>query len=376
MVGKPSDEAGDNSSISDEEWQAFLQDSELGATAAPKEPSARARMVTERLRHQSEPEGWRTGPTPRDTRGSGRRRRQVWSVLGVALALGAVAVALRPSLLPGDPFGTREPKAAAVSPLPAETAAPTAAPGAAPDQVPTIDRPFAGSPALPWADGEAGVVLPVAKAVGSASKERVSKALELTRKLLVGANLEPKTLRGERPTAALSVLDPKQPDLLDDLDAFLRSPDRTHDPLTLFSRFDPDEVRVVGDVVKTRGRMTYKKGKHDGVIVHADYTFVYPVRPAEGPPEVTRTIVRRVIDVELPDPAHYDVTPGRLLLVRYDEELFNSACDVHDGFLHPRFRSAEPTAPTQTGPTVDPYDRSKGVGGDSASDSCGTVSRV
>ncbi|MFF6806599.1 hypothetical protein [Streptomyces sp. NPDC012616] len=376
MVAKPSDEAGDNSSISDEEWQAFLRDSELGAASAPKEPSARARMVTERLRHQGEPEGWRTGPVPRDMNGRTRRRRQMWSVLGVAVALGLVAVAVRPSLLPGDPFGTGEPGAAAASPLPAETAAPTAAPGAVPDQTPTIDRPFAGSPALAWADGEAGVVLPAARAVGSASKERVTKALELTRRLLVGANLDPKTLRGERPTVALSVLDPKQPNLLDDLDAFLRSPDRTHDPLTLFSRFDPDETRVVGAVVKTRGRMTYKNGKHDGVTVHADYTFVYPVRPAEGPPEVTRTIVRRVVDVELPDPAHYDVTPGRLLVVRYDEELFNSACDVHDGFLHPRFRSAEPTGPAQTGPTVDPYDRSKAVGGESASDGCGTASRL
>ncbi|MGW7169263.1 hypothetical protein ACWGH3_29055 [Streptomyces sp. NPDC054884] len=305
-----------------------------------------------------------------------RRRRQAWSVLGVALALGVVAVALRPSLLPGDPLGTGEPKTAAVTPLPAETVAPTAAPGAVPDQVPTIDRPFAGSPALAWADGEAGVVLPAARPVGSASKERVSEALQLTRKLLVGANLDPKTLRGERPAAALAVLDPKQPGLLDDIDAFLRSPDRTHDPLTLFSRFDPDEARVVGDVVKTRGRMTYKKAGRDGVTVHADYTFVYPVRPAEGPPEVTRTIVRRVVDLELPDPAHYDVTPGRLLLVRYDEELFNSACDVHDGFLHPQFRSAGPTSPPQTGPTVDPYDRSKGVGEGSASDSCGTASRL
>lgn len=63
MVGKPPDEAGDNSPMSDEEWQAFLRDSELGDASAPKEPSARARMVTERLRHQEQPEGWRTGPT-------------------------------------------------------------------------------------------------------------------------------------------------------------------------------------------------------------------------------------------------------------------------------------------------------------------------
>ncbi|MBO7941501.1 hypothetical protein JTP77_037225, partial [Streptomyces sp. S9] len=70
----------------------------------------------------------------------------------------------------------------------------------------------------------------------------MAKALELTRKLLIAANLDPKTLRGERPTAALSVLDPKQPELLDRLNASLRAPNKTDDPLLMFSRFDPDEV--------------------------------------------------------------------------------------------------------------------------------------
>ncbi|MFE8012940.1 hypothetical protein ACFU3O_09410 [Streptomyces antibioticus] len=36
----------------------------------------------------------------------------------------------------------------------------------------------------------------------------------------------------------------------------LRSPDMDNDPLWLFSRFDPAEAEVVGDVVRTRGRMT------------------------------------------------------------------------------------------------------------------------
>ncbi|MFM9797358.1 hypothetical protein ACKI1M_48725, partial [Streptomyces turgidiscabies] len=88
-----------------------------------------------------------------------------------------------------DPFGSGQPKDETVS-LPAETAAPTAAPGPASEEVPTIDRPFAGSPAAGWGDGEAGIVLPAAKAVGTVSKEQVAQALELTKKLLVGANLD------------------------------------------------------------------------------------------------------------------------------------------------------------------------------------------
>ncbi|MFE9622237.1 hypothetical protein [Streptomyces sp. NPDC006527] len=88
MVGRSPREPGNGSSPSDEEWQAFLQESESGAAAsAPKEPSARARMVTERLRHQGEPDGWRTGPAWRERDGRAGRRRKTWAVLGGRLLL-------------------------------------------------------------------------------------------------------------------------------------------------------------------------------------------------------------------------------------------------------------------------------------------------
>ncbi|MER5829794.1 hypothetical protein ABT116_02990 [Streptomyces sp. NPDC002130] len=391
MSEKPSDDQPSASEIPDDVWEQFTRDTERDIrSSAPKEPSARARMVTERLREQDArgelPPGWRTGPAmgvpparakPRawgkEMNGRAARRRKLWAVLGVAVAVAVALVALKPSLLPGDPFGTGESQAA--SPLPAESTAPTAAPGASAPETPTLDRPFAGSPALRWADGESGIVLPEAKAVGAVSADRVEEALKLTKKLLVGANLDPKTVRGARPTAALSVLDPKQPELLDDLDTGLRSPSEKHDPVTLFSRFDPDEVRPAGDVIKTRGRMTFKKGTQGGVAVRADYTFVYPVVRADGPTEVTRTIVRRVIDVELADPRRYEVTPGRLLLMNYDQEIGNSSCFVNDGYLHPEFSSSRSAGPDPSGPATDPYDRSRelehGDGGD-----CGTVTRT
>ncbi|MEU1936182.1 hypothetical protein ACH49O_23255 [Streptomyces coeruleorubidus] len=373
MSEKPSDDQPSVPEIPDDVWEQFARDTARN-TSAPKEPSARARMVTERLRQQEargeSPPGWRTSPAM--SNGRVARRRKLWAVLGVPVAVAVAVVALKPSLLPGDPFGTDEGTAA--SPLPVETAAPTAAPGASDPEKPTLDKPFAGSPALRWADGEAGIVLPEAKAVGPVPEERVRQALKLTKKLLVGANLDPKTVRGARPEAALSVLDPQQPELLDELDTALRSPSAKHDPVTLFSRFDPDEVRPVGDVIKTRGHMTFKKGSHGGVAVRADYTFVYPVVRADGPVEVTRTIVRRVLDVELADPAQYEVTRGRLLLLEYDQEIGNSSCDVHDGYLHPEFSSSEPTGAPPSGPTTDPYDRSKDL--DRDPDECGTVSRT
>jgi hypothetical protein len=378
VTDRPSDESGFGSSFSDEDWEKFLRDSERGASgSAPKEPSARARMVTERLREQEargeQPEGWRTRPTQQHVRAL--RRRRLWAALGLTLAIAAAVIAVRPSLLPGDPFGTGEPEAAATSPLPAETAAPSGPPGAAAPEVPTLDEPFAGSPAARWADGEAGIVPPKATPVGSLSKAQVEQALRQTKKLLTDANLDPATLRGGRPETALDVIEPRQTDLHSRLNTALRKPDRKHDPLTLFSRFDPDEVRPAGDVVKTRGRMTFKAGKHASVAVHADYTFVYPVVRADGPPDVTRTIVRRVLDIELSDPARYQVTPGKITVLRYDQEIGNSACDVHDGYLHPQFDSSDPTGAAPSGPTTDPYDRSKDLEADREKD-CGTVSRV
>ena len=284
-------------------------------------------------------------------------------------------VAMRPSLIPGDPFGSGSPDSAAASPLPAETAAPTGPPGATDPETPTLDEPFAGSPALRWADGASGIVLPKAGAVGQIPGGRVEKALQLTKRLLVGANLDPKTVRGERPAAALAVLDPKQPELFDDLNRSLRTPDEDHDPLSMFSRFDPAEVGLVGDVIKTRGRMTFKKGGQGGVAVRADYTFLYPVVRADGSVEVIRTIVRRVLEVELLDPARYVATPDRLNVLHRDRDVGNTACGIHDGYLHPRFPSAAPTGDPATGPTTDPYDRSRALGAD-GSQPCGTVSRT
>ncbi|SFF40384.1 hypothetical protein SAMN02787118_106201 [Streptomyces mirabilis] len=394
-------------SVPDDVWERFARDTERDIrSSAPKEPSARARMVTERLRQKdakgAQPEGWRTGPAWREMDASASRRRRLWAILGVPVAIAVALVAVKPSLLPGDPFGTSSGTpsgGASAAALPAETAPPTAAPSSAAPGTPTLDRPFAGSPAERWADGAAAIVVPKATPVGTFTSAQVAAALKRAKTLLVGANLAPGTLRGERPESALAVLDPKQPRMLDDVNGWLRAPDKKHDPLMLFSRFDPAEVRPAGDVVKVRGRMTFKAGGHASVAIHMDYTFVYPLIQADqaskaskapgttetsgaptegsggGSAEVARTIVRRVLDLEFLDPRKYQATPGKLSITRYDLDLGNTACEVYDGFLHPQFDSAAPTGAPPTGPTTDPYDRSRDIE-HSGTETCGTVSRT
>ncbi|MCX4820121.1 hypothetical protein OG883_09425 [Streptomyces sp. NBC_01142] len=105
------------SSIPDEAWEEFQRESEGPARlAAPKEPSARARMVAERLRREdekaarrqgrgrrwgrkrraevrAEPDGWRAWPTHQQTRAPRRRGRGIFWVL---VAIGVVMLVMNP----------------------------------------------------------------------------------------------------------------------------------------------------------------------------------------------------------------------------------------------------------------------------------------
>ncbi|MFE9728388.1 hypothetical protein ACFYQ5_33630 [Streptomyces sp. NPDC005794] len=394
--GTPSEDRperpGDAGSPTDEEWAEFVRQAESGTAGAPKEPSARARMVTDRLRALDEeaararggrrrwgrtsgpaepwqPDGWRTRPVGQGRDGRRQKRRRLAAILGTAAVVGALVVAMRPSLLTDHlPGGDTAVDAA---PLPAETALPTGAPAAGPGpDEPTRDEPFRGSPALRWADGPEGIELPEAEAVGGMDKDQVEHALRTTRQFLVEANLDPATLRGERPDRALELLDPLQADVLEDARRALSEPTQEQDPLMTFTRFDPDEARLLGDVVKTRGRMTFEAGKAGSVEVHADYTFVYPLLRTGGD-EVARTIVRRRLTTVLHDPERFVATSGKLSVLNSGQNFGNTSCEVNDGFLHPSFPSDSPD-PDPAGPDVDPYDRSEWQ----PDGSCGTVTRT
>ncbi|MGV9879362.1 hypothetical protein [Streptomyces sp. NPDC003006] len=106
--------------IPDEVWERFEKDSERDIrSSAPKEPSARARMVAERLRRLDEeaarqqarrdgrlrrrrrkrdgepvrwrPDDWRTAPTGSRRDERLERRRRVWSVV---IVFGCMALAI------------------------------------------------------------------------------------------------------------------------------------------------------------------------------------------------------------------------------------------------------------------------------------------
>ncbi|MFD5323890.1 hypothetical protein [Streptomyces sp. NPDC127092] len=396
MSDKPSDKGPDRPSVSDEEWASFVEAAKeqgLGTEAqeralrkakpkkqpkAPKAPKAARRQ---------EPPGWRTGPAWQEMNGRAQRRRRIKAGLGITLVAAVALVAVRPQLVTGvlpesvtsalPSSWTDHPQD--TTPLTAETAAPTAPPEYVDPDRPTLEEPFKGSPALRWADGAAGIELPAAKATGWMSKTQVETALKRSKDFLVASNLDPAVLAGGRPEAALKLIDPKQPEMRERLEKALAKPTEENDPTFLVSRFSPSRFRLVGSVVKARGHMTVErgKGKEEGaVLVHADYTFVYPlVKARPGADEVARTVVRREVIFAFYQPGRYAVTKGRLILNDYDSQFGNSACDTGDGFFHPMFPEDHTTAPdpAQTGPAIDPYDRSKPL--DQEPDGCGTVTR-
>ncbi|MFG2712645.1 hypothetical protein ACGFX2_19140 [Streptomyces goshikiensis] len=393
----------DGPGIPDAEWERFREEIERQDGNAPKEPSARARMVTERLRREDEerrraergrfgrgrfgrartpqpaqPPGWRTGPAWQPAQGRGSGKRRLKAAGAIVLIAGLALVALRPELvidrITGKTQAREDARNAPVPPV--ESVRPTAAPEAAQPDRPTLKEPFRGSPALQWADGAAGIEVPAAAAAGGMSKEQVAAALDQAKRFLVAANLDPAVLRGERPEAVLKLLDPQGEQDRRLLEKALARPTAEQDPIWLVTRFPAAEVRLATDVVKTRGRMTFEGGKPGEVKVSLDYTFAYALtKAAPGSEEVTRTIVRRQFALYLRDPARWrETTEGTLQLGDSSHEYGNARCGVHDGYLHPSFPTDGPDEVAPSGAPVDPYDRSRNLER-SESGECGEITR-
>ncbi|WP_146258960.1 hypothetical protein [Streptomyces tateyamensis] len=403
-------------------FKDLVLDEEFIQGATVKEQSGRARMLAAKWKRQPpEPEAaWRP-PTEIRRRWYQRKARRVdpWgnpvkrrrgqgtvrTVAFVLLTVLVVAAALNVNGLHDwyeshyGSDGSPAAQAAPASPRPVvtqapESAKPTAAPSTEAPQTPTAARPWAGSPADTWPTGADAIVLPDAKATGVFGKDQVAKQLQQAKDFLVAANLDPATLAGGTPQQALDLLERQS---RSDVQNELAHPSREHNPDGLFSRFNPRTAVPAVTDVKLQGELTFEGDGKNGVLIHADYTFVYAVVPGpdqyrpspSGAPGaqsvallgldpnavVTREIVRRQVDFRFYDPAHYDVQRGKLALQSWKVDKGNNYCGADDGWLEPYFAttSAPGTETPDPSHTVDPYDRSKDLPDDGK---CGTVSRT
>ncbi|WP_432932167.1 hypothetical protein ACQPZZ_13825 [Microbispora sp. CA-135349] len=213
---------------------------------------------------------------------------------------------------------------------------------------------FAGTPAADYADGEQGLVMPAARALGGLTREEVGRALSRVRRLLSAAHLDPAAVRGERPEEFIRLLHPRQ------REAFLRRLDDSGPSGTrswLFS-LAPGTAEPAGDVVKVSGETTISKRAGGGVTIEADYLFVHPVSRPGAPSTVTR-----IVEHHRNEFSAYREDGGLVVWLAADESaVFGANCTEDDGFVHPRF-PGDPQGSRPSGEPADPYDRASGLSG-------------
>ncbi len=382
--------------VPQETWERFLNDSEGAIRAdAPKEPSARARVVSRRLREQDElaarrtarrrrhwrrlltpwrrtapaapATAWRAAPSGPPVTGRRRLARVARVVVPPLVAVGVVLLVMNPSA-----FWHHGRTSAPEPSVTFDPSGPSGGPDTGGD-TPSAARPFAGSPAAGWADGAAGIVMPRAAAAGSLTSAQVAAALAGTRRYLEDTELDPATLRGGWPAAAAALVAPDS-GWARDLHAMLARPDAAHDPLSYLSRYRPSRLRLAGDRVKVRGRTTFAAGERGSVEIRTDYTFVYPFTETGGDGQVSRSIVRQTLVVRVYPASQTRDRAGLLWIEDASSFDFNSACAVHDGYLHPQFADASPAPGGDSRHRNDPYDLKVPLS--SLPAGCGTVTRT
>lgn len=192
-----------------------------------------------------------------------RRRRGRW--LGgtlVVLAVGAVvALLLRTSLfepVAGDPSRDGD----------------TSPAGTVEGALFDVAAPFASTPAATWADGAAGIVPPEPEAVGGFGAQRVTRATQQVRDVLVASRLDPRMLVNHDPAGYLDLLAPDAGRQLEPLFGGGREPEVQ----SLVSLLAPGTT-LLPVAPKVSGSMTVARGEAGELVVHTNYVFAYAFEP-------------------------------------------------------------------------------------------------
>jgi len=220
--------------------------------------------------------------------------------------------------------------------------------------------PFAGSPAEHYRNGAAGIAIPAARRVAGFSAAQVAASYSTTRRLLIAASLNQRTLHGGTPTAFARLLAPQLRTYF--LHRLSRRGLDKHG-YTRSSRgwvvsFAPG-TELVGRVIKVSGAMRAIPAVDNGrrvLRVHFNFLFVYPVQRPDQPLTRMRIVVRTEGNADF---AQWD-DPGGPLQVWWAPGQASGAagsrCDIHDGFVHPQFPLSAPDRVHPSGTPVDPYD--------------------
>jgi hypothetical protein len=220
--------------------------------------------------------------------------------------------------------------------------------------------PFAGSPADGYADGQAGIVVPAAHAVGSYPAAEVQAAYAETRKLLIASNLDPQTLRGGSPDALASLLTAQQRTFfVSELNR--AGANKQGYPLSTrawVTSFAPGTTQFIGGTIKVNGTMSAAVARDNGrdvLRIHTDYLFAYAVEPPHDPVDWMRIVDRNYSNVDF---ATWDDPGGQLepwLSLWNGGGTAGARCGINDGFVHPAFPSGPPDKVQPSGAPINPY---------------------
>jgi hypothetical protein len=222
--------------------------------------------------------------------------------------------------------------------------------------------PFTGSPADGYANGQAGIAVPAAHAIGSYPAAEVQAAYAETRKLLIASNLDPQTLHGGSPDALASQLIAQQRTFFV---SELNKIGTSKQGYTLSTRgwvqsFAPGTTQFVSNTIKVHGMMSAAVAQDSGrdvLRVHADYLFVYAVEPPHEPADWMRIVDRNYSNVDF---ATWDDPGGQLepwLSLWNGGGTAGARCGINDGFVHPAFPSGPPDKVKPSGVPINPYDQ-------------------
>ncbi len=328
-----------------------VQDLGGQTTPAPRPTKARGRAAGSAAQRAG---AW---PTPdrgyaTPTRRPGPGRSVLTLVLVLAVLFG-LSVGLRKLLhhsASGKPGATSGASTLASSPTPSS-----------PLQTPafTAADPFAGSPAAPYADGAAGIVLPTAHAVGAYTSTQVASAYATVKQLLVAADLNLPTLYGYKPTAFGSLLISQQRSYFY---AHLTKPVRPKKGQPWLTRtwvtsFAPG-TQLVGTVIKVHGdpmtATVVNVNHHPALQIYANYLFVYAVEQQGQPDSRLRIVAHETAIVQFAQ--WYD--PGGSLqpwIYTMGASYADAQCGTTDGFVHPAFPLLGPGKVRPSGAPIDPY---------------------
>jgi hypothetical protein len=228
--------------------------------------------------------------------------------------------------------------------------------------------PFAGTPADHWANGAAGIVLPAARPIGGYTAAQVKSAYETTRKLLIAANLNRRTLLGGPPTAFAGLLTLAQrAKFLSGLNKKgLDKQGASVSTRGYVISFAPGGTWLIGSVIKVHGAMrahaTKDSGGYEVLAVNVTYIFVYPVEPPHQPTEWMRIVAKATWTVLFGDwqGAATSFEPW----VENQGFVAGIKCGTTDGYVHPDYRVAAAAQPSvsPSGTPVDPYGMKSSAG--------------